>query len=94
MRVDPYNQISQVYKTGKTIKTKRTVAASPLDKVQISSGGYDYQIAKQAVAKAPDIREDRVATLKAAISSGSYEVSGDDFATKLLEKYNEKNNLL
>ena len=94
MRVDPYNKISQVYKTGKTVKTKRTAAASPLDQVQISSVGFDYQIAKQAVAKAPDIREDKVSTLKAAIASGSYEVSGEDFATKLLDKYNEKNSVL
>ena len=46
------------------------------------------QIAKTAVAQASDIREDKVALLKNKIDSGEYSVSPDDFAAKLLEKYN------
>ena len=90
MRIDAYNQINQIYSTRKTVQSKRTSSASPLDQVQISSTGYDYQIAKQAVAKAPDIREDKVKAIKSLVDSGKYEVSSEDFAAKLLEKYNEK----
>lgn len=47
-----------------------------------------YQIAKQAVTEAADIREDKVAELKAKVNSGNYFVDTADFAKKLLEKYN------
>lgn len=43
------------------------------------------KIAKKAVSEASDIREDKVALLKNMVDSGQYEVSGDDFASKLLE---------
>ena len=58
------------------------------DEEHISSTGRDYQIAKQAVADASDIREDRVAQLKERLDSGNYNVDMNDFANKLLEKYN------
>ena len=46
------------------------------------------QIAKQAVSNAPDVRENVIAPLKEQIDNGTYEVSVDDLAGKLLEKYN------
>ena len=59
--------------------------------MQISQAGRDYQVAKQAVAESSDIREDKVAQLKAEIASGSYKVEAGDFAAKLIEKYNAYN---
>ena len=80
MRVEAYNQVAQLYNREKTQKVQNTK--------QISSMGRDYQIAKQAVADASDIREDRVAQLKERLDSGNYNVDMNDFANKLLEKYN------
>ena len=57
------------------------------DEVQISRAGRDYQVAKQAVADAPDIREDRVIQVRNRMASGNYKVDNGDFAAKLLEKY-------
>lgn len=89
MRIEAYNQVAQLYKGGKSAKAQKTYDASAgRDHVTISQAGYDYQIAKQAVAEASDIREDKVAQLKARIESGSYKVDSGDFASKLLEKYN------
>lgn len=88
MRIDAYNQISQVYKTNNSGRVKKTdSAAYSRDEVQISSVGRDYQIAKQAVAEAADIREDKVAELKAKVQSGNYSVDTADFASKLMENY-------
>ena len=62
MRIDAYNQIAQLYQTGKSIRTnKANSTASVRDEVQISQTARDYQIAKQAVAGASDVREDKVA---------------------------------
>ena len=89
MRIDAYNQIAQLYGVSRTTKTAKTQSASRMsDQVSISQAGRDYQIAKKAVSEASDIREDKVALLKNLVDSGQYEVSGDDFASKLLERYN------
>ncbi len=87
MRIDAYNQISQIYKTNSKMKTQKTSSVSAKDKVEISSFGKAYQVAKNAVKNAPDVREDRVAELKAQIQNGTYEVSSESFADKLLESY-------
>ena len=89
MRIEAYNQVAQIYNKNKTVKTASTYQTSAArDEVQISSFGRDYQIAKQAVAEASDIREDGVAQLKESVNSGNYNVDMDDFANRLLEKYN------
>lgn len=89
MRIEAYNQLAALYKSGKTAKTQSTQGvAAGRDEVQISSFGRDYQIAKQAVAEAPDIREEKVSELKTSIRSGNYSVDSGDFASRLLEKYN------
>ena len=89
MRIGALNQIEQVYKSGKITKSmKAAETGAARDEVQISSFGQDYRIAKQAVADASDIREDKVARIKERVDSGNYNVDADDFASKLLEKYN------
>lgn len=89
MRIETYNQVAQLYQGSKLGKAQRlSGSAIGRDKVTISQTGFDYQIAKRAVAEASDIREDKVAQLKTRVESGSYKVDPEDFASKLLEKYN------
>ncbi|MCR4842572.1 MAG: flagellar biosynthesis anti-sigma factor FlgM [Eubacterium sp.] len=87
MRIEAYNQVAQLYNTNKTNKAGKTAAAGPKDEFTISRAGQDYQFAKKAVSEASDIREDKVADVKSQIDSGTYQVSADDFASKLLEKF-------
>ena len=89
MRIDAYSQIQQVYQTQKPQKTTSTAKTTKsfADNLQISSIGKDIQTAKQAVASAPDVREEITAPLKASIAAGTYNVSSESFADKLLEKY-------
>lgn len=89
MRIEAYNQIASMYKATKPAKTQGSAAAGGRDEVQISQAGRDYQIAKQAVAQSSDVRRDKVAELKSRIASGEYQVSADDFASKLIAKYNQ-----
>ena len=90
MRIDAYNQIAQAYGVQKTYNTQKAnkTASMGSDQLSISQAGYSYQAAKAAVAGASDVREDKVAELKAKIQNGTYSVNPDDFASKLLEKYN------
>ena len=93
MRIEAYTPVQQLYNTNNTNKSQKTSKTSFSDQVQISSMGKDIQTVKQAVADTPDIREDIVAPIKASIQNGTYDVSGDSFADKLLENYNNLNNL-
>ncbi len=87
MRIDAYNQVNQIYRTNGKSSVGRSSKVYGSDKVEISQVGKDYHIAKQAVAEASDIREDLVADVKARIEAGTYDVSADDLAAKLAEKY-------
>lgn len=89
MRIDALNNISQIYGSTSVTHVNRKEKTSGSDKLEISNLGRDLQIAKQAVSAAPDIREDKVAEYKNRIASGTYEVTGESFAEKLLAKYGE-----
>lgn len=93
MRIDAYNQISQIYGTGKSKKTGRTSnvgSTGTMDQVSFSSIGKDMQIAKAALAKTPDVRMEKVDAIKTAIQNGTYEVSNESFAEKLVSAYNNR----
>lgn len=90
MRIDAYNQIQQIYGVSnvKKAEEKKAVKTSFKDELLLSAAGRDSQIAKQAIANTPDIREELVNPIKEKIANGTYEVSADEFADMLLEKYN------
>ena len=87
MRIGAYAQIQQLYNTKKPNQVQKKPAANFADQVQISSLGKDIQTAKQAVQNSADIREELVAPLKQSVQNGTYDVSDEDFASKLAEKY-------
>lgn len=89
MRIEAYNQIQSIYQTKKINKTQGTTKAEQTDNVQISSFGQDIQSVKAALQSCSDIREDLTTPIKEKIQSGTYEVSGESFAEKLLQKYTE-----
>ena len=90
MRIDAYNQISQIYGVNGKIKTTQATRTShATDKVEISSFGRDLQIAKQAVANTSDVRMDKVEQLKSQIKNGTYDVDAGSFADMLLQKFSE-----
>lgn len=86
MRIEAYTQIQQVYNTKKTARTEAAKKPSFADAVQISSVGRDIQVAKQAVSNTPDVREELVSSLKARIDAGTYSVSAEQLADKLLSQ--------
>lgn len=85
MKINPYIQVQQMYNTKKVGSAKRAESTGRTDGVVISNMGKEIQVAKQAVADAPDIRTDITAPIKSAIDNGTYEVSGESFAEKLMK---------
>jgi negative regulator of flagellin synthesis FlgM len=90
MRIEAYNQVQSVYQTQKTRQVQKTNATSHVaDQISISSFGKDLQIAKAALAKTPDMREDLVAEVKKQVQNNEYNVSTESFADKLLAKFQQ-----
>ncbi len=87
MRIDAYNQVSQIYQANKKSSVSKTDTSYGTDKIEISQFGKDYQVAKQAVANVLDIREDKVADVKNQMDTDTYNVSAEDLVAKLSEKY-------
>lgn len=87
MRIDAFHKISQLYQMNSTKKVSKISGANSPDSVQISRMGKEYQIAKQAVAQTPDIREEKVEAIKERIASGTYDVSANELADKLINNF-------
>lgn len=88
MRIDNIMQVQQMYQknTSKTKKNSSTTG-SFADQVEISKTGKDIQIAKTALEQTDDIRAELVAPLKESIQNGTYNVSDEDLAEKLLASF-------
>lgn len=89
MRIEAYSQVQQLYNTNKVKKTNEASVAKQSDGFQMSKTGKELQIAKKAVESTPDVRSDLVDPIKNKVQNGTYEVSGDSFAERLLQKYEE-----
>jgi negative regulator of flagellin synthesis FlgM len=87
MRIDAYNKVSQIYQTNKVHATESAKKSGRSDQLEISQTGKDYQTVKQAVANAEGVRMDKVEEIKKRLASGTYDVSMNEVADKLLDNY-------
>lgn len=85
MRIDAYLQVNQLYNTNKTKNAPKAGKVSSRDSLEISSFGNAYQVAKQAVSQASDVRADRVKQIQEQMASGTYQVSMEDVADKMAD---------
>lgn len=66
--------------TTETVETERTQD----DRVSLSDASRELQTAKDSVAAAPDIREEKVAAVKQAVENGTYEIDPGKIADKMI----------
>jgi len=86
MRIDAFNKINEVYKASSVKNTAKVKSGNFSDMLEISQTGKDYQVAKQIVSRTPDIREEKVNDIKARMEAGTYQVTIEDVADKLIEQ--------
>lgn len=87
MRIDAILEISQIYQANGMKKKIGRSTAVARDTVEISGFGRELQVAKQAIAQTEEVREDRVAELKASMANGTYNVPMGALADKLLNGF-------
>jgi negative regulator of flagellin synthesis FlgM len=56
-------------------------------KVSLSHTSRDYNLAKKAIEKLPDVREEKIRGLKDQIEQGTYDVSGEKIVESILREY-------
>jgi len=70
------------------VSRKKTQSGDNKDNIDVSNTAKDYQLAMKSVKQSSgDIREDKIAELKQKIEDGSYNVSAEDIASKMLSSW-------
>ena len=59
-------------------------AAAQVDQVVLSQRAAEVQIAKEALASVPEVRQEEVAALKRRIQEGTYEIDAEAIADKII----------
>lgn len=80
------HQITRVYLQDRAAKVNTPRPALGEDSVSLSVQGKEAQAIRQKLAETPDVRDDKVDELKAAIRSGNYRVTGKDVADRILSR--------
>jgi len=91
---DVTGKYEQAFLSETTDKTRVDTPATPPeeakteriqeDKVSLSDASRDMQTAKQAVASAPDFRQEKVDEIKQAVENGRYEIDAGKVAEKMI----------
>ena len=76
------------YRTADNIKKEtKTGGASPQkEKIELSSDVKDFNQIKKVLDNIPEVREDKVQQLKKQINEGTYNVSGEKIAEKMVSE--------
>ena len=88
MRIDAYNAVNQIYQT--TAQVKKVDAEKKVqkdDKLEISQAGKDINVAKKAIKESPDVRGDKIEAIKKQMAEGTYSVSTEALADKILDGF-------
>lgn len=82
-------QVIQQYQRNENVastadKQAGTVTVKPEEKVDLSTMAKEIQQAKVEVSKLPDVNEKKVQEIKTQVEKGTYNVSGEQIANKMV----------
>lgn len=82
--IPPMTNAHRMDRSQKTDGTRPVRPTSGGDSVSLSPQARWLQAAREALADLPEIREERVAAIRAQIEAGAYEVDGEKIADKMI----------
>ena len=82
-------QMVQQYQRGENLavaaeKQVSAAAVKPEEKVDLSTRAKEIQQATVEVTRLPDVREEKVQEIKSQVEKGTYNVSGEQIANKMV----------
>lgn len=89
MKINGHSPLSNGIVTGRSEKPARTEqpALAPQDQTSFSSDRTSISALEAHVMQTPEIRQDRVASLKDAINKGQYALEPDKIAEAMLNQF-------
>jgi len=66
-------------------KVERSPSSQQLESVSLSQTGQEIKQYIEAMADLPDVRQERITEIQAAVKKGTYSVSSQDLADKLIQ---------
>ncbi|HEX3023163.1 MAG TPA: flagellar biosynthesis anti-sigma factor FlgM [Lachnospiraceae bacterium] len=87
MRIEAYNKVNQIYQSNNIKAMESAKKTGKSDQLEISQTGKDYQVAKQAIAAADEVRADKIADIKSRMASGTYNVTMNEVVDRLVDNY-------
>jgi len=75
---------STITRTSQT--SDRDIQSRQAARIDVSTAAQDIIKVKNQLNQLPDVREERVAALKAQIANGTYHVSGEDIADLMIRR--------
>lgn len=84
MKISNIGSAYGIYSQKPTISRKKNNVGETYDSFNVSDEAKDYQIAYKAVSSSAEVREDKINALKAQIENGSYNVSAEAVAEKMM----------
>jgi len=85
MKINQISQIAKIYGPSSIKKvTPKDESMKAKDNLKISETAKYFQLAYQAAKDAPDIRIEKVENLKARMDSGTYNISAEEVAEKMM----------
>ncbi|MBE6024482.1 MAG: flagellar biosynthesis anti-sigma factor FlgM [Cellulosilyticum sp.] len=86
MRVDAVSRIYNTYSTQMASSAKDTDKAKSKDEVDFSTQAKDFAAIKKMLSDVPEVREDKVQDIKQRMENGTYNVSSEEVASKILSQ--------
>lgn len=85
MKINQISQIAKIYGPSSVKKvTSKDAKITTKDHLKISETAKYFQLAYKAAKDAPDIRTEKVEDIKARMDSGTYNISAEAVAEKML----------
>lgn len=77
-------EVAQVYKRQNELKKSDKIGkTAQQDEIKLSSEARFFNVAKSALQELPETREEKIAELREAIQSGTYDVNLEELAEKI-----------
>lgn len=90
MRIDSISRAYEAYKSQKITPAKKNSIVSSKDQVELSHVAKEFGSVYKMALEVPDIRKDRVDSLKEQIKSGTYDVKSEEVADKMMSQFDIK----
>lgn len=90
MKINGIHNIYEAYQSQMNSSVEKAKKVSEKDQVSLSNNAKDFSSVYKMLSEVPDVRTQKVEQIKQAMNSGTYNVSSEQVAEKILSQFNVK----